>query len=288
MGCVFVAAARERDEHGRAAWDRVAGLAREPTDRVRRFERGHDAFGLRKQLEAGERFFVGGGVVLGATVRREHRVLGSDAGIVEPGADRRRFEHLAFFVLQEQRAHAVHDAGDAARDGRTVMTALESEAAGFHADEASVGLDEGAERADRIRAAADTREHQIRVAPDDLDGLAARFVADDALEFAHHPRERVRSHRRAEAVVRRFDSRDPRAHGFVDRVLQGRAPRLYGNDFGTEQAHAPHVERLAFDVDRAHVHNAPEPEERGRGRGRNAVLTGTGLGDQPVFAHPLA
>ena len=32
-----------------------------------------------KQLEAGERFVVGGGVVLGAALGREHRVLGTDA-----------------------------------------------------------------------------------------------------------------------------------------------------------------------------------------------------------------
>ena len=63
--------------------DGVAGLACEPADRVRRFERGHDPLGRGEQLEAGERLVVGRGVVLGATLRREHRVLGTDARIVE-------------------------------------------------------------------------------------------------------------------------------------------------------------------------------------------------------------
>ena len=122
LGRVLVAPARQRDEHGRARRHRVAGLAREPADRVRGFERGHDAFGRGEQLEPVERFLVGGGVVLGAALRGEHRVLGTDAGIVEPGADRRRLEHLAVLVLQEQRAHAVHDAGHAAAHRRAVMT----------------------------------------------------------------------------------------------------------------------------------------------------------------------
>ena len=68
-------------------------------------------------------------------VRREHRVLGTDTRIVEAGADRRRLEHLAVLVLQEQRAHAVHDARHAAADRRAVMTRLEPEPAGLDADE---------------------------------------------------------------------------------------------------------------------------------------------------------
>ena len=51
------------------------------------------------------------------------------------------------------------------------------------------------------------------------------------------------------------------------------------DDLGAEQLHAPHVERLALDVDRAHVDDAAEPEQRGRGRGRDAVLTRAGLRD---------
>ena len=115
--------------------------------------------------------------------------------------------------------------------------------------------------------------------------LRARFVADDALELAHHPRERVRTHRRAEAVVRRLDAATHAAHRFVDRVLQRRAPRLHRHDLGAEQLHAPHVERLALDVDRAHVDRAVEPEQRGGGRGRDAVLAGAGLGDHALLAH---
>ena len=103
---------------------------------------------------------------------------------------------------------------------------------------------------------------------------AARLVADDALELAHHPRERMRADDRADAVVRRLDGRDPVAQRLVDRVLERRAARLDRDDLGAEQLHAPHVERLALDVDRAHEDGAVEPEQRGGGRGRDAVLAG--------------
>ena len=165
-------------------------------------------------------------------------------------------------------------------DRGAVMARLEAEAAGFDADEARVGVDEAGERADRVRAAADARDDDVGIgAAEDRARLHARFVADDALELAHHPRERVRTHRGTEAVVRAGHGRDPLAHRFVDRVLQRRAARPHRHDLGAEQPHAPHVEGLALDVDRTHVDGAVETEQRGRGGGRDAVLTGTGLRD---------
>ena len=115
--------------------------------------------------------------------------------------------------------------------------------------------------------------------------LFAGLVADDTLELAHDPRERVRAHDRADAVVRALDARDPLAHGVVHRVLEGRAARFDGDDLRTEQAHAPHVEGLALDVDRAHVDGALQSEQRGRGRGRHAVLACAGLRDDSLLAH---
>ena len=93
------------------------------------------------------------------------------------------------------------------------------------------------------------------------------------------------THRRTEAVVRVLDARDPRAHRFVHGVLEGRAARLHGHDLGAEQLHAPDVQRLAFDVDRAHVDGATQSEQRRRGRGGHAVLAGARLGNHAAFAH---
>ena len=81
--------------------------------------------------------------------------------------------------------------------------------------------------------------------------------------------------------------RHPVAHRLVDRVLEGAAARADGAHGGAEQPHAEHVQRLALDVDLAHVDHALEAEERGRGGGGDAVLASTGLGDEPGLAHPL-
>src|SRR5690349_12033316 len=64
LGGVLVASARQRDEHGRALRDLVAGGVCQPADRVSRFERRDDAFGRGQQLEPFERDVVGRGVVL--------------------------------------------------------------------------------------------------------------------------------------------------------------------------------------------------------------------------------
>ena len=106
------------------------------------------------------------------------------------------------------------------------------------------------------------------------------LVADDSVELADHPRIRVRTHDRAEAVVRRLDRRDPVAHRLVDRVLQRAAAALHGFDLGSEQLHPKHVQGLAVDVDGAHVHLALHTEQRRSGGAGDAVLTGTGLGDE--------
>ena len=62
---------------------------------------------------------------------------------------------------------------------------------------------------------------------------------------------------------------------------------MHGLDLGAQQLHPEHVERLAVDVDGAHVDLALETHQRRRRRGGHAVLAGTGLGDEAGLAHPL-
>src|SRR5262249_38825128 len=152
------------------------------------------------------------------------RVLGADAGVVEPGADRVRLADLSLFVLEEQRPGAVEDTRNTSVDGGAVPARLGAEPARLDADETHVWqIDEPRERADGVRAPADARHDEVRVGPvEDLAGLLARLVADDALELAHHPRERMRADDGADAVVRRLDARDPVAQRLVDCVLQRR------------------------------------------------------------------
>ena len=69
--------------------------------------------------------------------------------------------------------------------------------------------------------------------------------------------------------------------------LSVRDPLCTDSTSAAEQLHPEHVERLALDVDGAHVDLALEPHQRRRGGGGDAVLAGPGLGDQPGLAHPL-
>src|SRR4029434_7125948 len=81
--------------------------------------------------------------------------------------------------------------------------------------------------------------------------------------------------------------RDPVAHRFADRFLEGSLSRGDGDDFRVEKFHAGDVEGLAFHVHRAHVNYAFATEPRRHRSGGNAVLTRAGLSDDPVFTHSL-
>ena len=190
-----------------------------------------------------------------------------------------RLEHLAVLVLHEIALHAVHDARHAARNG--------SAARGLHPDDARLGVDEAAEDADGIRAAADTRHHHVRVCAEHLAALAVRLLTDHAVELAHHPRVRVRAHDGPEAVVGALDGTDPITHGLVHGVLQRAAAGLDGLHLCAEQFHAEHVERLTLHVHRTHVHLALEAHQRSGGCRGNTVLSGARLGDDPLLAHVL-
>ena len=165
------------------------------------------------------------------------------------------------------------------------MLACESLPCRLDPDEPRRGFaDEARHEADRVRAAADARDRDIREPALDRADLLRGLVADDPLEVAHERGERMRTDSRPEDVVGRRDVRDPVAHRLVDGVLQGGRPRRHLADLGAERAHPQHVRRLAADVLSTHVHDAFEVEERAGGRRRDAVLACPGLGDDPSLA----
>ena len=123
--------------------------------------------------------------------------------------------------------------------------------------------------------------------PYSFEHLRARLAADDRVEIAHHHRVRMRSGDGADDVERVVDVGDPVAHRFVERVLQRLRSRRDRHDLRAEQLHAIDVDRLALDVDRAHVDDALEAEPRGNRRAGDAVLAGAGLGDDAALAHAL-
>ncbi len=191
-----------------------------------------------------------------------------------------RFNDLPVFVLQQVGAIAVQHTRAAADQRRSVPAGIDAVAGGFNADQLhGFIVDIRVKDAHRVRSAAHARDHRIRLTANQLGHLHLAFVADHALEIADHHRVRVRTGHRAEDVEGAVDVRDPIAHRFVQRVLQGPRAGFDRNHPGAEKLHPIDVLRLALDVLRAHVDDAFHAVARGDGRGGNAVHAGAGLGN---------
>src|SRR5207245_9192588 len=109
-GDILVAPARQvhQDDFGRS---QLASHALHIRDRVRRLERGQDAFEACERLERRERLVVGHVRVLGATERSEPGMLGADCRVVEPGGNRMRELDVAVLVLEDKRPGALKASG---------------------------------------------------------------------------------------------------------------------------------------------------------------------------------
>src|SRR6266576_6781544 len=84
----------------------------------------------------------------------------------------------------------------------------------------------------------------------------------------------------------RLDIRDPVADRLARRLLERLRPELDRPHLGTEQAHPLDVRCLPAHIFGAHVDDALEAESGADGRRRDAVLTGSGLRDDPALAEP--
>ena len=179
----------------------------------------------------------------------------------------------------------MQDARRAAGDRRRVPPSRDAVARRLGDREPDARLaDEARQQPDRVRATADARQGEIGQSTLGSPELDRRLVADAPLQVADDRRVRVRAHRRAEHVVRRFDIRHPVAHRLVDRVLERRRAGRDGAHLRAERMHAQHVRLLALDVLGAHVHDAGQAEQGAGGGRRDAVLAGAGLGDHSGLA----
>src|SRR5713101_3253416 len=127
---VLVAAPREADEDT-AAGTELAGDHACLMQRVRRLERGHDAFEPGAELERGDRVLVPDRDVVHALEITQEGVLGTYPGIVEPGRDRVRVEDLAVAVLQEVRVGAMQHAWAPGHERSGVLPAPDPRAGGL-------------------------------------------------------------------------------------------------------------------------------------------------------------
>ncbi len=97
---------------------------------------------------------------------------------------------LALGILEDHRAGAVEHSQGAAVEARRVLAQTPAAAAGLDADQAHPRVfQEGGEEADRVAAAADAGDREVRrVGPRLALELELRLVADHPVEVAHHPR----------------------------------------------------------------------------------------------------
>src|SRR5689334_15558467 len=111
----------------------------------------------------------------------------ADTRVVKASRDRMTFLDLPVIVLEQIGTVAVQYARRAGRDRGTVLVALQALAAGFNADNLDVLIiEERMKDADRIRAAADGSNDEIRQTAFGLKDLLLGFRADDGLEIADH------------------------------------------------------------------------------------------------------
>ena len=254
--------------------------------RMARFKRGDDAFQAAQVVERLKRLVVGHRDVFGAAAVLEPGVLRADAGVIKTRGNRVRLDDLAILVLQQISAVAVQHAGLAGAQRRRVLAAFQPVARGLDADQAHRLIrDVGIEKANRVRAAADARQHRVGLAPRQFRHLLFRFAADHRLEVAHHHRIRMRPRDGADDVKSVFDVGHPVAHRLVQSILQGPGTAFHGHHGRTQQLHAVDVLHLAPDVFRAHVDHAFHAVARGDGGSSHAVHAGTGLGNYPRLAH---
>ena len=198
--------------------------------RMRRLQRGDDALLLAENLEGGQRGGVIGGDVGRASRRAQIAVLRPDAGIIQPGGDAVRLDHLAVRVLQQIAQRAVQHARTPADErGRVlcrwrrprppastpISRTASSPAKGWNMPMALLPPPTQATTTSGRRPSASS--------------ICAR-VSRPITDWKSRTIMRVgmRPDRRADEVVRRRDVRHPVADRLVDRVLERAAAAVTG------------------------------------------------------------
>src|SRR5579872_6428903 len=154
---------------------------------MRALERRNDPFRARKGSKCFQRLRVGNRYVGGPAGLLQMRMLGTNARVIKPSANRVRLHDLPKRGLQKIRTRSVQHsyAPGADRGGRT--PAVDALSRGFDAPQPHVFVvQKRREDSHGIASAADARDHIARQAPEALQALRARLYADDLLKFAYH------------------------------------------------------------------------------------------------------
>lgn len=246
------------------------------------------ALGPGEVLERVHRLVVGDGDVLGPVQRFQISVLRTYPGVIQTGRYGIHGRDLPVGVLAEQGFHAVEDARGAFGHGGGMLPRVHPLPGGLASDHLHVPVvDERVEQPDGVAPATDARQKVIGDPALLGDHLLPDLASDDALEFADHLRERLRTHDGADDVVGVVDPAGPLAERLVHGVLEDARSFFDGMDLGAEELHPVDVQGLPLDVVDPHEHLALQSEVRRQRRGGDAVLAGPRLGDDAGLAHPL-
>ena len=107
----------------------------------------------------------------------------------------------------------MENAKPSCRDGRRCLCRIDAASGCLTADQAhALILNEVIKGADRIGSATDTCQHRIRQSSLLFQHLLSDLFGNDRLKITHDRRERMRSHDRAEYIMRIRDSVRPLTH----------------------------------------------------------------------------
>ena len=211
----------------------------------------------------------------------------SDTGIVQSGGDRVRLFNLPVFVLDHERACTMDDSHFTQLNGSCRHSGFYPLATGFGQDDLNpFVIDVVVDSSGSVASSAHTGNQVVRIVTS-LFFLKLLFYlfADDRLQACHHIRIRVWSYGGTDDVIRIRRMAAPVADGFVRSIFQCHVTRCYRDDCGSQHLHLLYIDMLAFYIRFSHIHDALHVHQGANGGRCHSVLSGTGLGDDPLFAH---
>ena len=141
------------------------------------------------------------------------------------------------------------------------------------------------ERSGGIATTSHTCNHCVgTVASGMLQQLGFHLPADYRLKVGYHTRIWVGPNSRT-YHVETLGMTAPVAYRLVGSILKGLVTRLYGYDTSTKHLHALHIGFLTHDIGSPHEDCAVHPHKRTHRGCSHTMLSGTGLGDNMLFAH---
>src|SRR5438105_1029013 len=130
---VLVAAPAQIRDHDCVSFD-ASAESQQPSERMRRLERGNDPFALAQLVKRLEREIVAAVVILDALRRLQIRMLRPDRRIVESRRNGMRLSDLSELVLQYHRSRSMQHAECAAGESRGMFAEIFSAAAALTAE----------------------------------------------------------------------------------------------------------------------------------------------------------